>query len=310
MTDFLRPSGQKALIIDGKIAAAGVVEETRAKAQALIARGVQPGLAVVLVGDDPASGVYVRSKSRMAASLGFHSVQHDLPADTPQGVLNALIDALNADPAIHGILVQLPLPKGLNSAEALERIDPRKDVDGIHPVNAGLLATGAIERALVPCTPFGSMGLIERTAAALGRKVQGAEAVVIGRSNLMGKPMAQLLLAANATVTMAHSRTRDLPGVVRRADIVVAAVGQPDMVRGDWIKANVDDKGGAIVIDVGINRVPTEDGKYRLTGDVAYDEALAVAAAITPVPGGVGQMTVPLLMANTVEAARRSIDQN
>ena len=300
MSDFLRPSAKKALIIDGKIAAAGVVEETRAKTQALLARGVRPGLAVVLVGDDPASGVYVRSKSRMAESLGFHSVQHNLPADVAQADLNALVEKLNADPAIHGILVQLPLPKGLDTADALERIDPRKDVDGIHPVNAGLLATGAIERALVPCTPFGSMGLIERTCAALGRKVEGAEAIVIGRSNLMGKPMAQLLLAANATVTMAHSRTRDLSGVVRRADIVVAAVGQPEMVRGDWIKE------GAIVIDVGINRVPTEDDKYRLTGDVAYEEALERAAAITPVPGGVGQMTVPLLMANTVEAARRA----
>ena len=300
MSDFLRPSTKKALIIDGKIAAAGVVEETRAKTQALLARGVRPGLAVVLVGDDPASGVYVRSKSRMAESLGFHSVQHNLPADVAQADLNALVEKLNADPAIHGILVQLPLPKGLDTADALERIDPRKDVDGIHPVNAGLLATGAIERALVPCTPFGSMGLIERTCAALGRKVEGAEAIVIGRSNLMGKPMAQLLLAANATVTMAHSRTRDLPDVVRRADIVVAAVGKPEMVRGDWIKD------GAIVIDVGINRVPTEDGKYRLTGDVAYEEALERAAAITPVPGGVGQMTVPLLMANTVEAARRA----
>ncbi len=300
MTDFLRPSGKKALIIDGKIAAAGVVEETRARTQALISRGVVPGLAVVLVGDDPASGVYVRSKSRMAETLGFHSVQHNLPANVSQAELNALIGKLNADPKIHGILVQLPLPKGLDTADALERVDPRKDVDGIHPVNAGLLSTGAIDRALVPCTPFGSMGLIERTCAALGRKVEGAEAIVIGRSNLMGKPMAQLLLAANATVTMAHSRTRDLPGVVRRADIVVAAVGQPEMVRGDWIKE------GAVVIDVGINRVPTADGKYRLTGDVAYEEALERAAAITPVPGGVGQMTVPLLMANTVEAARRA----
>lgn len=300
MSDFLRPSAKKALIIDGKIAAAGVVEETRAKAQALVARGVTPGLAVVLVGDDPASGVYVRSKSRMAESLGFHSVQHNLPANVSQAELNALVEKLNADPKIHGILVQLPLPKGLDTADALERIDPRKDVDGIHPVNAGLLATGAIARALVPCTPFGSMQLIERTCAALGRRIEGAEAVVIGRSNLMGKPMAQLLLAANATVTMAHSRTRDLAAVVRRADIVVAAVGQPDMVRGDWIKD------GAIVIDVGINRVPTAEGKYRLTGDVAYEEALERAAAITPVPGGVGQMTVPLLMANTVEAARRA----
>ena len=300
MSDFLRPSGSKALIIDGKIAAAGVVEETRARTQALIARGVTPGLAVVLVGEDPASGVYVRSKSRMAESLGFHSVQHNLPADVPQAELNALVEKLNADPKVHGILVQLPLPKGLDTADALERIDPRKDVDGIHPVNAGLLATGAMDRALLPCTPVGSMRLIERTAAALGRKVEGAEAIVIGRSNLMGKPMAQLLLAANATVTMAHSRTRDLADVVRRADIVVAAVGQPDMVKGDWIKE------GAIVIDVGINRVPTADGKYRLTGDVAYEEALQRAAAITPVPGGVGQMTVPLLMANTVEAASRA----
>ncbi|MDE2362106.1 MAG: bifunctional methylenetetrahydrofolate dehydrogenase/methenyltetrahydrofolate cyclohydrolase FolD [Hyphomicrobiales bacterium] len=298
--DFLKPSGRGALVIDGKIAAAGVIEENRRNTQALIARGVKPGLAVVLVGDDPASGVYVRSKSRMAEQLGFHSVQHNLPADVAQADLNALIGRLNADPAIHGILVQLPLPKGLDTADALERIDPRKDVDGIHPVNAGLLATGAADRALVPCTPFGSMRLIEATCAALGRKVEGAEAIVIGRSNLMGKPMAQLLLAANATVTMAHSRTRDLAGVVRRAEIVVAAVGQPEMVRGDWIRE------GAIVIDVGINRVPTADGKYRLTGDVAFEEAVARAAAVTPAPGGVGQMTVPLLMANTIEAARRA----
>jgi methylenetetrahydrofolate dehydrogenase (NADP+)/methenyltetrahydrofolate cyclohydrolase len=300
LPDFLRPSGEAALIIDGKIAAAAVVAQAKADTQALIAKGVRPGLAVVLVGDDPASGVYVRSKSRMAGELGFHSVQENLPANVSQAELNGLIDALNADPAVHGILVQLPLPKGLESAQALERIDPRKDVDGIHPVNAGLLATGAPERALIACTPFGSMKLIEKTMAALGRSVAGAEAVVIGRSNLMGKPMAQLLLAANATVTVAHSRTRDLPGVVRRADIVVAAVGQPDMVRGDWIKP------GAVVIDVGINRVDKPDGGYRLTGDVAYAEALKVAGAITPVPGGVGQMTVPLLMANTIEAARRA----
>jgi methylenetetrahydrofolate dehydrogenase (NADP+) / methenyltetrahydrofolate cyclohydrolase len=300
MPDFLRPSSARALIIDGKIAAASVVEETRAKTQALISRGIRPGLAVVLVGDDPASGVYVRSKSRMAESLGFHSVQHNLPPDVAQKDLNALVEKLNADPAIHGILVQLPLPRGLDTADALERIDPRKDVDGIHPVNAGLLSTGAMARAMLPCTPVGSMRLIERTCAALGHKVEGAEAIVIGRSNLMGKPMAQLLLAANATVTMAHSRTRDLPGVVRRADIVVAAVGQPEMVRGDWIKEC------AIVIDVGINRVAMDDGKYRLAGDVAYEEALLRAAAITPVPGGVGQMTVPLLMANTAEAAFRA----
>lgn len=301
LPDFLRPSGEGALIIDGKIAAAAVVAEARRAAAELAARGARPGLAVVLVGDDPASGVYVRSKSRMAKELGFHSVQHDLPADVSQAALNALIDELNGDPAVHGILVQLPLPKGLDSAAALERIDPRKDVDGIHPLNAGLLATGAAERALLPCTPVGSMRLIERTSEALGRKVAGAEAIVIGRSNLMGKPMAQLLLAANATVTVAHSRTRDLAGVVRRADIVVAAVGQPEMVRGDWIKP------GAIVIDVGINRVAAGDGKYRLTGDVAYAEALKTAGAITPVPGGVGQMTVPLLMANTIEAARRAL---
>lgn len=292
--DFLRPSGAKALIIDGKIAAAGVIEETRARTQALLARGVKPGLAVVLVGDDPASGVYVRSKSRMAESLGFHSVQHNLPANVSQADLNALVEKLNADPAIHGILVQLPLPKGLDTADALERIDPGKDVDGIHPVNAGLLATGAADRALVPCTPFGSMRLIERTAAALGRKVEGAEAIVIGRSNLMGKPMAQLLLAANATVTMAHSRTRDLADVVRRADIVVAAVGQPEMVRGDWIRE------GAIVIDVGINRLP--DGK--LCGDVDFEAAREVAGWITPVPGGVGPMTIATLLANTLRAAQ------
>lgn len=300
LPDFLRPSGEGALIIDGKIAAADIIAKARADAAALVDAGTRPGLAVVLVGDDPASSVYVRSKSRLAKELGFHSQQHNLPADTPQATLNALIDQLNADAAIHGVLVQLPLPKGLDAADALERIDPRKDVDGIHPLNAGLLSTGAADRAMLPCTPVGAMGLIVRTAAALGRPVAGAEAIVIGRSNLMGKPMAQLLLAAQCTVTIAHSRTRDLAAIVRRADIVTAAVGQPDMVRGDWIKP------GAIVIDVGVNRVATPEGGYRLTGDIAYAEALKIAGAVTPSPGGVGQMTVPLLMANTIEAARRA----
>ncbi len=209
------------------------------------------------------------------------------------------MQTLNADPAIHGILVQLPLPAGIDSTKVLETIAPEKDVDGFHPVNVGLLATGLTERALMPCTPAGAMVLIEEAAKALQRDISGAEAVIIGRSNIVGKPMAQLLLSKNATVTIAHSRTRDLPSVARRADILVAAVGRPEMIRGDWIKP------GALVIDVGINRVPgAEPGKTRLVGDVALDEALDVAGAITPVPGGVGPMTIAMLMANTLRAAK------
>mgnify|MGYP000188561017 CR=1 FL=1 len=296
---ILRPSGARALIIDGKIAASGMVAAIKRDAGALIGQGTVPGLATVLVGDDPASAVYVRSKGRLARECGFHSVQHDLAGDVSEDALLRLVDALNADSAIHGILVQMPLPKHIDSSRVLRRVDPAKDVDGFHPVNAGLLAIGDAADAFIPCTPAGCMILAHEAAKALGRTVAGSEAVVLGRSNIVGKPVAQLLLAADATVTVAHSKTRDLRDVVARADILVAAVGRPELVRGDWLKP------GAIVIDVGINRIPGEGGKARLVGDVAYDEALSVAGAITPVPGGVGQLTVPGLMANTVRAARR-----
>jgi methylenetetrahydrofolate dehydrogenase (NADP+)/methenyltetrahydrofolate cyclohydrolase len=302
---ILRPSSGKALLIDGKLASeevlAGIAQEVRDLDQ----KGLKPGLAVVLVGENPASQVYVKSKSNAAGNCGFHSVQHDLPVTTSEADLIRLIEHLNADPAIHGILVQLPLPSGIDSTRVLETISPAKDVDGFHPVNAGLLAIGDKARALVPCTPAGCVVLLEKAAAALGVQIAGAEAVVVGRSNIVGKPMTQLLLGLNTTVTVAHSRTRDLAATVGRADIVVAAVGQPEMVRGSWIKP------GAIVIDVGINRVPGEGldkngkPKTRLVGDVATAEALDRAAAITPVPGGVGPMTIAMLMSNTLRAARR-----
>ncbi len=303
---ILRPSGGKALLIDGKKASEVVLAEVTTKAAALIAKGVRPGLAVVLVGEDPASQVYVKSKSKAAQTCGFHSVQYDLAATTSEDDLLALIDQLNGDPAIHGVLIQLPLPSGINSTRVLERVSPLKDVDGFHPFNAGLLSIGDLRRALVPCTPAGSMVLLDKAMAALGRDLAGADAVVVGRSNIVGKPMAQLLLSRNATVTIAHSRTRDLPEVVGRADVVVAAVGRPEMVRGDWIKP------GAVVIDVGINRIPGEglnaqgQPKMKLVGDVAYAEALSRAGAITPVPGGVGPMTIAMLMANTLRAATLS----
>ena len=236
-------------------------------AESARALGLTPGLAVVLVGSDPASQVYVASKGRAAKLCGFHSLQFDLPETTSQAELLALIARLNEDPAIHGILVQLPLPKTIDSTRVLEAIDPAKDVDGFHPVNVGLAASGVFERALIPCTPAGSMILIDRACEALGLRLDGLEAVVVGRSNIVGKPMAQLLLARNCTVTIAHSRTRDLPAVARRADVLVAAVGRPQMVKGDWVKP------GAIVIDVGINRIPAPEkgeGKTRLVGDVAY----------------------------------------
>ena len=293
------------LIIDGKLVSQSVLAETAQKAAGLIARGVRPGLAVVLVGEDPASQVYVKSKGKAAESCGFHSVQHTLPATTSQADLVALVEALNRDPAIHGILVQLPLPGHIDSTRVLETISPAKDVDGFHPVNAGLLAIGDIARALVPCTPAGSLILLERAAKALGMDLAGREAVVVGRSNIVGKPMAQLLLSKNCTVTIAHSRTRDLAEVVGRAEILVAAVGRAEMIRGEWVRP------GAIVIDVGINRVPGEGldaagrPKTRLVGDVAYGSAAARAGAITPVPGGVGPMTIALLMANTLSAAIR-----
>ncbi len=236
---------------------------------------------------------------------GFHSIQHTLPVDTSEGELLTLIQALNADPAVHGILVQLPLPEAINSTRVLEAIAPAKDVDGFHPINVGLLSIGDTSRALVPCTPAGAMILIDRACERLQRTLAGMEAVIIGRSNIVGKPMAQLLLKRHCTVTIAHSRTHDLAAVARRADVLVAAVGQPEMVRGGWVKP------GAIVIDVGINRVPAApdaSGKprTRLVGDVAYAEAAAVAGAITPVPGGVGRMTIAMLMANTVLAAKRA----
>jgi methylenetetrahydrofolate dehydrogenase (NADP+)/methenyltetrahydrofolate cyclohydrolase len=289
-----------ALVLDG----APVADATLARvAEATRSLGLTPGLAVVLVGADPASQVYVGAKGRAAKLCGFHSVQHDLAETTSEGELLALIDTLNREPAIHGILVQLPLPKAIDPSRVLEAIDPVKDVDGFHPVNVGLAASGVFERALIPCTPAGSMILIDRACEALGRKLDGMEAVIIGRSNIVGKPMAQLLLARNCTVTIAHSRTRDLAQVAARADVLVAAVGRAEMVRGDWIKP------GAIVIDVGINRIPAPEkgeGKTRLVGDVAYAEAAKIAGAITPVPGGVGKMTIAMLMANTLTAAARA----
>ncbi len=286
-----------ARIIDGKAHS----EALRATVATDVARfqdahGVAPGLAVVLVGEDPASQVYVASKAKQTVAAGMASFEHKLPVDTAEADLLALIAKLNADDAVDGILVQLPLPRHIDSTKVLEAIDPAKDVDGFHVVNVGRLATG--QSSLVPCTPYGSMMLLDATLPSL----KGLEAVVVGRSNIVGKPMAQLLLKADCTVTIAHSRTRDLAAVCRRADILVAAVGIPEFVRGDWVKP------GATVIDVGINRVPAPEkgeGKTRLVGDVAFEEAKAVAGAITPVPGGVGPMTIATLLANTLIAAHQ-----
>ncbi len=305
-SDVIRSGADGGKVIDGKIAAEQVIAEVTERTKALLAKGIQPGLAVVLVGENPASQVYVKAKGKAAKAAGFHSVQHDLPATTSEADLLKLVDELNNDPAIHGILVQLPLPEGINSTKVLESIDPDKDADGFHPVNVGLLAIGSTERALVPCTPAGSLVLVEKAAAALGVRLDGLNAVIVGRSNIVGKPMVQLLLAKNMTVTIAHSRTKDLASVVRAADLVVAAVGRPEMVKGDWIKP------GAIVIDVGINRIEGEgtkaDGspKTRLVGDVDYAGAAKNAAAITPVPGGVGPMTIAMLMSNTLRSAERA----
>ena len=285
--------------IDGKSFAARLTAALGAEIAAAAARGVVPGLAVVLVGDDPASAIYVANKERTAASLGFHSLTRRLPASASEAEVLSLVRALNADPAIDGILVQLPLPKGIEPRRIIDAIDPAKDVDGLTAVNAGRLALG--EPGLVPCTPLGCALLLDDVAGAIA----GAHAVVIGRSNLVGKPVAQLLLQRDCTVTVAHSRTRDLPAVVRGADIVIAAVGRPEMVRGDWIRP------GAIVLDVGINRLPAAPGeKGRIVGDVAFAEAAAVARAITPVPGGIGPMTIACLLRNTWQAcrARRGID--
>ena len=285
-------------IIDGKAVGEEVVARVRSLTAELAGSGAtKPGLAVVIVGEDPASQVYVASKSKKAKECGFHSVQHTLPAETTESDLLGIIASLNADAAIHGILVQLPLPKHIDSGRVIQAIAPEKDVDGFHFVNVGKLGTGELATAFVPCTPAGSMLLIERIH---GKDLSGLSAVVIGRSNIVGKPMANLLLAANATVTIAHSRTKDLAGLARTADILVAAVGRPEMVRGDWVKP------GATVIDVGINRVPAPEkgeGKTRLVGDVAFDEAAQRAGAITPVPGGVGPMTIAMLMANTLTSA-------
>ncbi len=288
-------------IIDGKAIAADVVETVKQATTKLVAdKGVTPGLAVVIVGEDPASQIYVSSKSKRAKECGFHSVQHTLPENTSEEALLKLIDDMNADPAINGILVQLPLPGHIDEGKVIQAIAPEKDVDGFSFINVGKLGTGEMATAYVPCTPAGAMVLLER---ARGRDLSGCVAVVVGRSNIVGKPMANLLLAANCTVTIAHSRTRDLPAVCRSADILVAAVGRPQMIKGDWVKP------GATVIDVGINRIPAPEkgeGKTRVVGDVAFDEADKVAGAITPVPGGVGPMTIAMLMANTLVSACRA----
>ncbi|MAS12036.1 MAG: bifunctional methylenetetrahydrofolate dehydrogenase/methenyltetrahydrofolate cyclohydrolase FolD [Nitratireductor sp.] len=287
-------------IIDGKALAEDVVAKVKTETARLAETGVTPGLAVVIVGEDPASQVYVASKSRRAKECGFHSVQHSLPEETGEEELVALVEELNADPAIHGILVQLPLPKHIDEGRIIQTIDPDKDVDGFHFINVGRLGTGELDSAFVPCTPAGAMLMLERVR---GRDLSGLSAVVIGRSNIVGKPMANLLLAANATVTIAHSRTKDLPALAKTADILVAAVGRPEMIRGNWVKP------GATVIDVGINRIPAPEkgeGKTRLVGDVAFAEAKENAGAITPVPGGVGPMTIAMLMANTLTSAFRT----
>lgn len=286
--------------IDGKEVAASVIETVKIGAAALkSSSNVVPGIAVVIVGEDPASQVYVSSKGKKAKECGFHSIQHTLAETTSEAELLTLVEDLNTDPAIHGILVQLPLPGHIDDSRVIQAINPAKDVDGFHVTNAGKLTTGDVDSAFVPCTPAGSMLLIER---ARGKDLSGLNAVVIGRSNIVGKPMASLLLMANATVTIGHSRTADLPALCRNADILVAAVGRPEMVKGDWVKP------GATIIDVGINRIPAPErgeGKSRLVGDVAYEECAQVAGAITPVPGGVGPMTIAMLMANTLVSACR-----
>jgi methylenetetrahydrofolate dehydrogenase (NADP+)/methenyltetrahydrofolate cyclohydrolase len=295
----------EAKVIDGKAYAAGLRKRVGAGVAELVAKGgPAPGLATVLVGADAASQVYVRSKSKLAAELGMANFDHRRPAETTEGELLALIAGLNADPAVHGILVQLPLPSHIDTGQVLLAIDPAKDVDGFHPFNVGRLgsvAPGAPLDFPVPCTPLGVSMLLHDVLPSMA----GLNALVIGRSNLVGRPVAQLLLRADCTVTIAHSRTRDLPSLARRADILVAAIGRPEFVRGDWIRP------GAAVIDVGITRVPTQDGptddgKGRLVGDVAFAEALEVAGHLTPVPGGVGPMTVACLMFNTLQEARRA----
>ena len=283
----------QAQIIDGKAIALELRAKIGLKTARLIEQtGVKPGLAVVLVGEDPASNVYVRNKGIATKKAGMESITHRLPADTSESDLLTLVEKLNGDAGIHGILVQLPLPAQINADKVLQAINPDKDVDGFHPINAGRLMTG--QPGHVPCTPKGCVML----AQSVQPDLTGLEAVVVGRSNIVGKPVAQLLLNENCTVTIAHSRTKDLKGVVRRADLLIAAVGRPEMIRGDWIKR------GACVIDVGINRNDAPGGKARLVGDVAFDEALETAGSITPVPGGVGPMTIAMLLSNTLDAAR------
>ena len=289
------------LRIDGVAIAAKVLEETKLRVELLRARGIRPGLAVVLVGDDPASRAYVRSKDKKAADLGLHSVKKELPASTTQAELLAIVEELNADPAVHGILVQSPPPPHINEAEIVSAIDPRKDVDGFHPVNVGKLAMDD-PTGFVPCTPLGCIRLL----AEAGIETAGRKAVIVGRSMIVGKPMALLLMrkgpGGDATVTVAHSRTKDLAAVTREADIVIAAIGRPHFLGSDHIRE------GAVVIDVGINRVddPTSPKGYRLVGDVDYEAVAERCAAITPVPGGVGPMTIAMLLSNTVTAAERS----
>lgn len=291
-----------ATLIDGKAKAARLTDVVSSGAVELLERhNVKPGLAVIIVGDDPASQVYVRNKTRTARSCGFYSVQHTLAAESAEDEVLALIGRLNEDPAIHGILVQLPLPRHLSERTITQAVLPEKDVDGFHFCNIGKLTAGAVDETFVPCTPAGCLLMIEDRH---GNDLSGLRATVIGRSNIVGKPMASLLLKANATVTICHSRTHDLPAVAREADILVAAVGRPRMVKGDWIKP------GATVIDVGINRVEQTvngESKRKLTGDVDFDEAVEIAGAITPVPGGVGPMTIAMLMSNTLKSAERHV---
>ena len=285
-----------ATLIDGKAQAEALRARVAGEVRRLAGRDVVPGLAVVLVGADPASEVYVRNKGRQTVEAGMRSFDHTLAADVSEAEVLALVGRLNADPQVDGILVQLPLPAQIDAQKVIEAIDPGKDVDGFHPVNAGRLMIGG--EGLVPCTPLGCVMLVH----SVRREIAGLEAVVVGRSNIVGKPVAQLLLAQSCTVTVAHSRTRDLPAVCRRADILVTAVGRPEMILGEWVKP------GATVIDVGINRVPNPgagEGKTRLVGDVAFEQAKDIAGAITPVPGGVGPMTIACLLRNTVVAACR-----
>ena len=286
-----------AQIIDGKAIAEALREDVKQAVNERLSKGLPaPGLATVIIGDNPASKVYVRMKHKACQEAGILSIGHELPADTSQEEVEALIKKLNNDPKIHGILVQLPLPAGLDEEQVLNTIQLKKDVDGFHPINIGRLAQKGREPLFIPATPSGVMYLLEQS----GAKLDGANAVVLGRSNIVGMPVSLLLVKENATVTICHSHTKDIPKITREADVLVASVGRPEFVRGDWIKP------GAIVIDVGVNRVEDESRKrgYRLVGDVAYDEALEVAGAITPVPGGVGPMTIAMLLRNTLRAAR------